>query len=192
MEKYKYKYKKVIGILTFLAILAIGMVIISYYEDWDLIAYIFGNIAIAIITGLVIESIGSIKAKEYNKISEYRHELNTMKKSIIQYRENIKKISRNRRTYNFYQDAYKIMTEINNLNEQIEYIYENHSKRSLQRRFLEKQKIDIDYKKEECEEIIEDISNELDKRTIKKKMMKYNSKFSKLLYAINRELEIKI
>ena len=63
--------------------------------------------------------------------------------------------------------------------------------KSLIKKFLYNQEINLEHKITSVEEIREDIVNMVDKRSILKKISRYNHKLDKLLYSINRELGMK-
>ena len=85
----------------------------------------------------------------------------------------------------------KVMKTANKLKEQINCLYENKSKKNLIRKFLYNQEINLEHKITSVEEIREDIVNMVDKRSILKKISRYNHNLDKLLYNVNRELGIK-
>lgn len=187
----KLNYKRTIMIVMLIILLLVIITGISYYRSVEIVTNISLCFIIACTTGVVIEAINGAKQEDSKRIEDYSKELLEMKNKIIRFRKSIKNLSRSRYRKDFYQEAENIMTNINNLNEQIEYLYENEKKKSLIRKFLINQDMNLEQIISIMQEIRDDIVNELDKKSIIKKMYRYNHKLDKLLYSINREMGIK-
>ena len=187
----KLNYKRTIMIVMLIILLLVIITGISYYRSVEIVTNISLCFIIACTTGVVIEAINGAEQEDSKRIEDYNKELLEMKNKIIRFRKSINDLSRNRYRKNFYQEAENIMTNINNLNEQIEYLYENEKKKSLIRKFLINQDMNLEQIISIMQEIRDDIVNELDKKSIIKKMYRYNHKLDKLLYSINREMGIK-
>lgn len=184
-------YKKVVLVMMFIILLLVALTIVAYYRDVEIVTNISLSFIIACTTGVVIEVIHGAKERDSRNIIELKKELEEMRYKIINFRRNLNKLSRNRNRYNFYNNADRLMEEASRLNEEINYIYENKTKKSLIKKFLYNQEINLEHKITSVEEIREDIVNMVDKRSILKKISRYNHKLDKLLYSINRELGMK-
>lgn len=184
-------YKKTVMVIMFIILLLVVLTIVAYYKDVEIVTNISLSFIIACTTGVVIEVIHGAKEKDNKNLLEYKKELEEMRYKITTFRRNFNKLSRNRNRYNFYNNADRVMEEASRLNEEINYIYENKSKKSLIKKFLYNQEINLEHKITSVEEIREDIVNMVDKRSILKKISRYNHKLDKLLYNLNRELGIK-
>lgn len=184
----KSNYQRTIMLVMLIILVLVIIAVISYYKDVEIVTNISLSFIIACTTGVIIESINGAKQKDFRRRKEYTKELLEMKNKIIRFRKDIRNLSKNRYRKDFYQEAEFIMTNINNLNEQIGYLYENEKKKSLIRKFLIDQDINLE---SSIQEIREDIVNELDRKSIIKKIYRYNHKLDKLFYSINREMGIK-
>ena len=71
------------------------------------------------------------------------------------------------------------MEDASRLNEQINYLYENTHKKSLIKKFLYNQELNLEHKITSVEEIREDIVNMTDKGSILKKIYRYNHSLDK-------------
>ncbi len=191
MENYKRNYKTTVAIVMVIILLLVVLTGISYYMDVEIATNICLSFLIACTTGVVIELINGAKEKDAKAVSDYKKELEEMRYKITKFKKGLNNLSRNRRRYNFFNEADRLMEDASKLNEQINYLYENASKKSLIRQFLNSQEINLEHKTTSLQEIREDIVNMTDKRSILKKMSRYNHNLDKLLYNINRELGIK-
>ena len=81
-------------------------------------------------------------------------------------------------------------TMAKDLAREIGYIYENKPRKSLIRKFLYNQEYNLEQKEAACDEIREDIVNEVNRKNIISKINRYNNRLDKLLYNINREFGI--
>ena len=127
----KLNYKRTIMIVMLIILLLVIIAGISYYRNVEIVTNISLCFIIACTTGVVIEAINGAKHEDLKRVENYNKELLEMRGKIIRFRKSIRDLSRNRYRKNFYQEAENIMTDINNLNEQIEYLYENEKKKSL-------------------------------------------------------------
>ena len=191
MENYKTNYKRTVAIIMVIILLLVVLTGISYYRDVEIVTNICLSFLIACTTGVVIEVINGSKEKDSRVVEEYKKELEEMKYKIIKFRKGLNNLSRNRNRYSFFNQADRLMEDASRLNEQINYLYENAHKKSLIKRFLYNQEINLEHKITSVEEIREDIINMTDKRSILKKLSRYNHNLDKLLYNVNRELGIK-
>lgn len=191
MENYKRNYKTTVAIVMVIILLLVVLTGISYYMDVEIATNICLSFLIACTTGVVIELINGAKEKDAKAVSDYKKELEEMRYKITKFKKGLNNLSRNRRRYNFFNEADRLMEDASKLNEQINYLYENASKKSLIRQFLNSQEINLEHKTTSLQEIREDIVNMTDRRSILKKMSRYNHNLDKLLYNINRELGIK-
>ena len=191
MENYKRNYTKTVAIVMVIILLLVVLTGISYYRDVEIVTNICLSFLIACTTGVVIEVINGSKEKDSKVVENYKKELEEMRYKIVKFRKGLNNLSRNRRRYNFFNGADRLMEDASKLNEQINYLYENEPKKSLVKKFLYNQEINLEHKITSVEEIREDIVNMTDKRSILKKMSRYNHNLDKLLYNINRELGIK-
>lgn len=191
MENYKRNYKTTVAIVMVIILLLVVLTGISYYMDVEIATNICLSFLIACTTGVVIELINGAKEKDAKAVSDYKKELEEMRYKITKFKRGLNNLSRNRRRYNFFNEADRLMEDASKLNEQINYLYENASKKSLIRQFLNSQEINLEHKTTSLQEIREDIVNMTDRRSILKKMSRYNHNLDKLLYNINRELGIK-
>ena len=191
MENYKRNYTKTVAIVMVIILLLVVLTGISYYRDVEIVTNICLSFLIACTTGVVIEVINGSKEKDSKVVENYKKELEEMRYKIVKFRKGLNNLSRNRRRYNFFNGADRLMEDASKLNEQINYLYENEPKKSLVKKFLYNQEINLEHKITSVEEIREDIVNMTDRRSILKKMSRYNHNLDKLLYNINRELGIK-
>lgn len=191
MENYKRNYKTTVAIVMVIILLLVVLTGISYYMDVEIATNICLSFLIACTTGVVIELINGAKEKDAKAVSDYKKELEEMRYKMTKFKKGLNNLSRNRRRYNFFNEADRLMEDASKLNEQINYLYENASKKSLIRQFLNSQEINLEHKTTSLQEIREDIVNMTDRRSILKKMSRYNHNLDKLLYNINRELGIK-
>ncbi len=191
MENYKRNYTKTVAIVMVIILLLVVLTGISYYRDVEIVTNICLSFLIACTTGVVIEVINGSKEKDSKVVENYKKELEEMRYKIVKFRKGLNNLSRNRRRYNFFNGADRLMEDASKLNEQINYLYENEPKKSLVKKFLYNQEINLEHKITSVEEIREDIVNMTDKRSILKKMSRYNHNLDMLLYNINRELGIK-
>ena len=191
MENYKRNYTKTVAIVMVIILLLVVLTGISYYRDVEIVTNICLSFLIACTTGVVIEVINGSKEKDSKVVENYKKELEEMRYKIVKFRKGLNNLSRNRRRYNFFNGADRLMEDASKLNEQINYLYENKPKKSLVKKFLYNQEINLEHKITSVEEIREDIVNMTDKRSILKKMSRYNHNLDMLLYNINRELGIK-
>ena len=191
MENYKRNYKTTVAIVMVIILLLVVLTGISYYMDVEITTNICLSFLIACTTGVVIELINGAKEKDAKAVSDYKKELEEMRYKITKFKRGLNNLSRNRRRYNFFNEADRLMEDASKLNEQINYLYENASKKSLIRQFLNSQEINLEHKTTSLQEIREDIVNMTDRRSILKKMSRYNHNLDKLLYNVNRELGIK-
>ena len=191
MENYKKNYRTTIAIIMVIILLLVVLTGISYYRDVEIVTNISLSFLIACTTGVIIEVINGSKEKDSKAVEDYKKELEEMKYKIIKFKKGLNNLSRNRRRYNFFNEADRLMEDASKLNEQINYLYENTSKKSLIKKFLYNQEINLEHKITSVQEIREDIINMTDKRSILKKISRYNHNLDKLLYNINRELGIK-
>ena len=191
MENYKRNYRTTVAIVMVIILLLVVLTGISYYMDVEIATNICLSFLIACTTGVVIEVINGSKEKDSKEVSDYKKELEEMRYKIIKFKKGLNNLSRNRRRYNFFNGADRLMEEASKLNEQINYLYENEPKKSLIKKFLNNQEINLEHKITSSEEIREDIVNMTDKRSILKKMSRYNHNLDKLLYNVNRKLGIK-
>ncbi len=191
MENYKKNYNRTVAIVMVIILLLVVLTGISYYRDVEIVTNICLSFLIACTTGVVIEIINGAKQEDSKKVLDYRNELEEIKTKIVKFKKGLNILSRNRRRYNFFNEADRLMEDASKLNEQINYLYENTSKKSLIKKFLYNQEINLEHKITSVEEIREDIVNMVDKRSILKKMSRYNHNLDKLLYNVNRELGIK-
>ena len=191
MENYKTNYRRTVAIVMVIILLLVILTGISYYRDVEIVTNICLSFLIACTTGVVIEVINASKEKDSKIVKNYKKELEEMKYKIIKFRKGLNNLSRNRNRYSFFNQADRLMEDASRLNEQINYLYENAHKKSLIKRFLYNQEINLEHKITSVEEIREDIINMTDKRSILKKLSRYNHNLDKLLYNVNRELGIK-
>ena len=191
MENYKKNYNRTVAIVMVIILLLVVLTGISYYRDVEIVTNICLSFLIACTTGVVIEIINGAKQEDSKKVLDYRNELEEIKTKIVKFKKGLNILSRNRRRYNFFNEADRLMEDASKLNEQINYLYENTSKKSLIKKFFYNQEINLEHKITSVEEIREDIVNMVDKRSILKKMSRYNHNLDKLLYNVNRELGIK-
>lgn len=191
MENYKTNYRRTVAIVMVIILLLVILTGISYYRDVEIVTNICLSFLIACTTGVVIEVINGSKEKDSKIVKNYKKELEEMKYKIIKFRKGLNNLSRNRNRYSFFNQADRLMEDASRLNEQINYLYENAHKKSLIKRFLYNQEINLEHKITSVEEIREDIINMTDKRSILKKLSRYNHNLDKLLYNVNRELGIK-
>ena len=191
MGNYKTNYRKTVAIVMVIILLLVVLTGISYYKDVEIVTNICLSFLIACTTGVVIEVINGSKEKDSRVVEDYKKELEEMKYKIIKFRKGLNNLSRNRNRYSFFNQADRLMEDASRLNEQINYLYENAHKKSLIKRFLYNQEINLEHKITSVEEIREDIINMTDKRSILKKLSRYNHNLDKLLYNVNRELGIK-
>lgn len=191
MENYKTNYRKTVAIVMVIILLLVILTVISYYKEVEIVTNISLCFLIACTTGVIIEVINGSKEKDSKNVIEYKKELKEMKYKIISFKKGLNNLSKNRNRYSFFDNADRLMETANKLNEQINYLYENKSKRSLVKKFLYNQEINLEHKITSVEEIREDIINMVDKRSILKKISRYNHNLDKLLYNVNRELGIK-
>ena len=191
MENYKTNYRRTVAIVMVIILLLVILTGISYYRDVEIVTNICLSFLIACTTGVVIEVINGSKEKDSRVVEDYKKELEEMKYKIIKFRKGLNNLSRNRNRYSFFNQADRLMEDASRLNEQINYLYENAHKKSLIKRFLYNQEINLEHKITSVEEIREDIINMTDKRSILKKLSRYNHNLDKLLYNVNRELGIK-
>ena len=191
MENYKRNYTKTVAIVMVIILLLVVLTGISYYRDVEIVTNICLSFLIACTTGVVIEVINGSKEKDSRVVEDYKKELEEMKYKIIKFRKGLNNLSRNRNRYSFFNQADRLMEDASRLNEQINYLYENEPKKSLIKKFLYNQELNLEHKVTSVEEIREDIINMTDKRSILKKLSRYNHNLDKLLYNINRELGIK-
>ena len=191
MENYKTNYKRTVAIIMVIILLLVVLTGISYYRDVEIVTNICLSFLIACTTGVVIEVINGSRVKDSRKQIEYIKELEEMKYKINRFKKGLNNLSRNRGRYNFFNGADRLMEEASKLNEQINYLYENEPRKSLVKKFLYSQELNLEHKISSVEEIREDIINMADKRSILKKLSRYNHNLDKLLYNINRELGIK-
>ena len=191
MEKYKTNYRRTVAIVMVIILLLVILTGIAYYKDVEIVTNISLCFLIACTTGVIIEVINGSKENDNRKVIEYKKELQEMKYKIVSFKKGLNNLSKNRNRYSFFDRADKLMETANKLNEQINYLYENKSKKSLIRKFLYNQEINLEHKITSVEEIREDIVNMVDKRSILKKISRYNHNLDKLLYNVNRELGIK-
>ena len=191
MGNYKTNYRKTVAIVMVIILLLVVLTGISYYKDVEIVTNICLSFLIACTTGVVIEVINGSKEKDSKVVENYKKELEEMRYKIVKFRKGLNNLSRNRRRYNFFNGADRLMEDASKLNEQINYLYENEPKKSLVKKFLYNQEINLEHKITSVEEIREDIVNMTDKRSILKKMSRYNHNLDMLLYNINRELGIK-
>ena len=190
MEKIKYQYKKVVIFLFILNVIIVGAIVACNYQNWILAEQILFSFFIACVTGMIIQLLTGIKQEDLQKQTTYQKELEEMRNKILQYRKNLSHLSRKCHRYYFYQEAEKMMTQINSLNEQISYLEEKEKRKNPIRKFIEGQEINLEQKISSCEEIREDIVNQMDQKSILKKMYRYSHKLDKLYYATGRELGI--
>ena len=191
MENYKRNYTKTVAIVMVIILLLVILTGISYYMDVEIATSICLSFLIACTTGIIIELINGAKDRDFKAVSDYKKELEEMRYKINKFKKGLNNLSRNRNKYNFFNQADILMENASKLNEQINYLYENEQKKSLIKKFLYNQEINLENKITSVEEIREDIVNMTDKRSILKKMSRYNHNLDKLLYNINRELGIK-
>ena len=191
MEKYKTNYRRTVAIVMVIILLLVILTGIAYYKDVEIVTNISLCFLIACTTGVIIEVINGSKENDNRKVIEYKKELQEMKYKIVSFKKGLNNLSKNRNRYSFFDRADKLMETANKLNEQINYLYENKSKKSLIRKFLYNQEINLEHKITSVEEIRKDIVNMVDKRSILKKISRYNHNLDKLLYNVNRELGIK-
>ena len=191
MENYKRNYTRSVAIVMVIILLLVVLTGISYYRDVEIVTNISLSFLIACTTGVVIELINGAKTKDSKAVYDYKKELEEMRYKITKFRKGLNNLSRNRRRNSFFNLADRLMEDASKLNEQINYLYENEPKKSLIKKFLYSQEINLEHKITTVEEIREDIVNMVDKRSILKKMSRYNHTLDKLLYNINRELGIK-
>lgn len=191
MENYKRNYRTTVAIVMVIILLLVVLTGISYYMDVEIATNICLSFLIACTTGVVIELINGSKEKDSKAVADYKKELEEMRYKIIKFKKELNNLSRNRRRYNFFNGADRLMEEASKLNEQINYLYENKPKKSLIKKFLYNQELNLEHKMTSVEEIREDIVNMVNKRSILKKMSRYNHNLDKLLYNVNRELGIK-
>ena len=191
MENYKTNYRRTVAIVMVIILLLVVLTGVSYYMDVEVATNICLSFLIACTTGVVIELINGSRKKDSKAVEDYKKELEEMKYKIIKFRKGLNNLSRNRNRYNFFNEADKLMESASRLNEQINYLYENAHKKSLIKRFLYNQEINLEHKITSVEEIREDIVNMANKRSILKKLSRYNHNLDKLLYNVNRELGIK-
>ena len=191
MENYKTNYRRTVAIVMVIILLLVILTGIAYYKDVEIVTNISLCFLIACTTGVIIEVINGSKENDNRKVIEYKKELQEMKYKIVSFKKGLNNLSKNRNRYSFFDRADKLMETANKLNEQINYLYENKSKKSLIRKFLYNQEINLEHKITSVEEIREDIVNMVDKRSILKKISRYNHNLDKLLYNVNRELGIK-
>ena len=191
MEKYKTNYRRTVAIVMVIILLLVILTGIAYYKEVEIVTNISLCFLIACTTGVIIEVINGSKENDNRKVIEYKKELQEMKYKIVSFKKGLNNLSKNRNRYSFFDRADKLMETANKLNEQINYLYENKSKKSLIRKFLYNQEINLEHKITSVEEIREDIVNMVDKRSILKKISRYNHNLDKLLYNVNRELGIK-
>ena len=191
MENYKTNYKRTVAIIIVIILLLVVLTGISYYRDVEIVTNICLSFLIACTTGVVIEVINGSRVKDSRKQIEYIKELEEMKYKINRFKKGLNNLSRNRNKYSFFNQADKLMEDASKLNEQINYLYENETKKSLIKKFLYNQEINLEHKIASSEEIREDIINMTDKKSILKKLSRYNHNLDKLLYNINRELGIR-
>ena len=191
MENYKTNYKRTVAIIMVIILLLVVLTGISYYRDVEIVTNIWLSFLIACTTGVVIEVINGSRVKDSRKQIEYIKELEEMKYKINRFKKGLNNLSRNRNKYSFFNQADRLMEDASKLNEQINYLYENETKKSLIKKFLYNQEINLEHKIASSEEIREDIINMTDKKSILKKLSRYNHNLDKLLYNINRELGIR-
>ena len=191
MENYKTNYRRTVAIVMVIILLLVILTGIAYYKEVEIVTNISLCFLIACTTGVIIEVINGSKENDNRKVIEYKKELQEMKYKIVSFKKGLNNLSKNRNRYSFFDRADKLMETANKLNEQINYLYENKSKKSLIRKFLYNQEINLEHKITSVEEIREDIVNMVDKRSILKKISRYNHNLDKLLYNVNRELGIK-
>ena len=190
MENYKGNYRRTIAIVMVIILLLVALTILSYYRDVEIVTNISLAFLIACTTGVIIELINGSKETDTRKTIEYKKELEEMRRKINKFKRDLKYLKKNKYRRNFYQQADLLMCEINSLNEQIGYIYENKSRKSLIRKFLYNQEYNLEQKEAACDEIREDIVNEVNRKNIISKINRYNNRLDKLLYNINREFGI--
>ena len=191
MENYKRSYRRTVAIVMVIILLLVILTGVSYYMDVEIVTNICLSFLIACTTGVVIELINGAKEKDAKAVSDYKKELEEMRYKITKFKKGLNNLSRNRKRYNFFNGSDRLMEDASKLNEQINYLYENAPKKSLIRQFLNSQEINLEHKITSLQEIREDIVNMTDKRSILKKMSRYNHNLDKLLYNVNRELGIK-
>ena len=191
MENYKRNYTKTVAIVMVIILLLVVLTGVSYYRDVEIATNICLSFLIACTTGVVIELINGSKEKDSKVVENYKKELEEMRYKIVKFRKGLNNLSRNRGRYNFFNGADRLMEEASKLNEQINYLYENEPRKSLVKKFLYSQELNLEHKISSVEEIREDIINMADKRSILKKLSRYNHNLDKLLYNVNRELGIK-
>ena len=191
MENYKTNYRRTVAIVMVIILLLVILTGIAYYKEVEIVTNISLCFLIACTTGVIIEVINGSKENDNRKVIEYKKELQEMKYKIVSFKKGLNNLSKNRNRYSFFDRADKLMETANKLNEQINYLYENKSKKSLIRKFLYNQEINLEHKIASSEEIREDIINMTDKKSILKKLSRYNHNLDKLLYNINRELGIR-
>lgn len=191
MENYRTNYRRTISIIMIIILLLVIFIGISYYKNVEIVTNICLSFLIACTTGVVIEMINSSKQKDVKNLENLKKELEEMKYKIIKFKKGLNNLSRKRNKYNFYNIADNLMEDASRLNEQINYLYENEPKKSLIRKFLYSQELNLEHKISMVEEIREDIVNMVDKGSILKKMSRYNHNLDKLLYNVNRKLGIK-
>lgn len=191
MENYRTNYRRTISIIMIIILLLVTFIGISYYKNVEIVTNICLSFLIACTTGVVIEMINSSKQKDAKNLENLKKELEEMKYKIIKFKKGLNNLSRKRNKYNFYNIADNLMEDASRLNEQINYLYENEPKKSLIRKFLYSQELNLEHKISMVEEIREDIVNMVDKGSILKKMSRYNHNLDKLLYNVNRKLGIK-
>ena len=190
MKNYKGNYIRTIAIVMLIILLLVALTILSYFRDVEIVTNISLAFLIACTTGVIIELINGSKETDTRKTIEYKKELEEMRRKINKFKRDLKYLKKNKYRRNFYQQADLLMCEINFLNEQIGYIYENKSRKSLIRKFLYNQEYNLEQKEAACDEIREDIVKEEKKKNIISKINRYNNRLDKLLYNINREFGI--
>ena len=190
MKNYKGNYIRTIAIVMLIILLLVALTILSYFRDVEIVTNISLAFLIACTTGVIIELINGSKETDTRKTIEYKKELEEMRRKINKFKRDLKYLKKNKYRRNFYQQADLLMCEINFLNEQIGYIYENKSRKSLIRKFLYNQEYNLEQKEAACDEIREDIVNEVNRKNIISKINRYNNRLDKLLYNINREFGI--
>ncbi len=191
MENYNKNYSRAVIIIMFIILLLVILTGLSYYRDVEIVTNICLSFLIACTTGVVIEIISGAKENDSRDVVNYKKELEEIKYKILKLKKGINNLSRNYKRYSFYNIADKLMEDASKLNEQINYLYENEPKKSLIKKFLYSQEINLEHKITSIEEIKEDIVNMSDRRSILKKISRYNYGLDRLLYNVNRELGIK-
>ena len=184
-------YRRTMAIIMVIILILVVLTGVSYYKEVELAENICLSFLIACTTGVIIEGINGSKQKDYRKNREYIEELEEMRNKIVNFKKGLNNLSRNRKKYNFFNQADRLMEDASILNEQINYLYENTHKKSLIKKFLYNQELNLEHKITSVEEIREDIVNMTDKGSILKKIYRYNHSLDKLLYNVNRELENK-